>query len=128
MRSILWTLLLSYTLSGCSVAVNGHEGTGSASAVSVSSQAQVRTGHGSAGVSFGTPAPTGAPGGHASLSRGASVAVILTLLVADLVHYLTPAPATGAHAPGVSIAETCSCYGYQAPVPDVSRASERAMP
>jgi hypothetical protein len=131
MRSILWTLLVWFTLSGCSVAVNSHDRAGSASAVTASTQAQIRTGHGSAGLSFGSPAPSGAPGGHASLSRGASAALILALVVADVVHYFTSAPAPAiARAPAGSIAETCSCYGYQPPVvePSAGLRGENAMP
>jgi hypothetical protein len=112
-------VLISLALSGCSVALSGHQSTGSAAASTTTAAAT--HGHASIGsakvsASFGTPAPAGSPGGQISFSRGASAVLILGLVVAEVVNYFSSpsADATPFRSdPGRSIASTCSCYGYQ---------------
>lgn len=120
------TLLLAcLALSGCTVALHGHQATdgaatATASTTTTSSALRVQAGAGSARVSgsFGASAQQGAPGAQASFSRGASAVLIIGLLVAETLHYLgarfedQPAPGSG---PQRAIADTCSCYGYRPP-------------
>lgn len=114
----LTLLLACFALPGCTVALHGHEAAGSGTSAATSSALHVQAGAGSARVSggFGAPAPHGAPGAQASFSRGASVVLIVGLVVAETLHYLgaqfgdPPAPGAG---PQRTIAHTCSCYGYQ---------------
>jgi len=111
------TVLLSLALSGCSVALSGHQSTAAASTTT----AAATHGHASIGAarlsaSFGTPAPAGSGGGQVSFSRGASAFLLLGLVVAEVVNYFS-SPSADAMPfraePGRSIAHTCSCYGYQ---------------
>ena len=107
---------LCVALCGCSVAVSGGhttDGGGSASVVTSTTQAHARSAKLSG--SFGTPAPSAAPGARASFSNGAAGVLILGLVIADLIHYLA-SPAGERVAPQESISHTCSCYGYQPPV------------
>lgn len=113
--------LLCLILSGCSVALSGNQTTsGGATTTSTSAATRAQASVGSANVSasFGTPAPQGASGGQVTFSRGASVVLVLGLVVAETVNYLsarfTDRPPSSS-APQRSIAETCSCYGYQPP-------------
>ena len=111
-------LVLALVLSGCAVALSGHESTGSggtARATTAATRGHVSIGSAKVGASFGTPAASG--GGQFSFSRGASAVLVLGLVLAEVVNYLA-SPATGAHLapdPARSIASTCSCYGYQPP-------------
>lgn len=109
---------LCVALCGCSVAVSGGhttDGGGSASVVTSTTQAHARIGSAKLSGSFGTPAPSAAPGARASFSNGAAGVLILGLVIADLIHYLA-SPAGERVAPQESISHTCSCYGYQPPV------------
>lgn len=118
MRALALVPLL-LVFAGCSVALHGHQTTGGSTTATTTSAA-IR-GHASVGsarvsASFGTPAPPGAPGGQISLSRGASVVLILGLLVAETVNYFSAAFADRPQLlpePQRSIAATCSCYGYK---------------
>jgi hypothetical protein len=100
--------------------LSGHEATGSggtASTTTAATRAHVSIGAAKVGASFGTPAPAGSGGGQVSFSRGASTVLVLGLVLADVVNYLG-SPAAGAQLaldPSRSIADTCSCYGYQPP-------------
>jgi hypothetical protein len=114
------TVILSLALSGCSVALSGHESTGGGGTAS-STTAAATHGHASIGsakvsASFGTPVPAGSGGGQVSFSRGASAFLLMGLVVAEVVNYFSSpsADATPFRADrGRSIAHTCSCYGYQ---------------
>lgn len=106
-------------LSGCYAALNGQQTTSNGATTtttSVATRGQVSIGSGKASASFGVPAPAGAPGGQASFSRGASAVLILGLVVAEVVNYLSAMSidrVQSAAEPRRSIADTCSCYGYR---------------
>lgn len=113
-------LLPAYlALSACTVALQGQESTGGGLHRATTSSSVTASASGSnyaARASFGSPAPSGPPGGRVVLSRDASVALVLGLVLVDTLNYLT-APLGGASqsTPGAErpIAHTCSCYGYQ---------------
>jgi hypothetical protein len=112
------TLVLSLALSGCAVALSGHESTGggTSSTSAVATHGQASIGSAKVGASFGTPAPAGSAGGQISVSRGASVVLILGLAIAEVVNYFSAPPddvSRFALDPRRSIADTCSCYGYR---------------
>jgi hypothetical protein len=113
-------VLIAALLSGCTVALSGQESTGSGGTVRTTTAAtrgHVGVGSTKVGASFGTPAPAGSGGGQVRLSPGASAVLVLSLVLADVVNYLG-SPAAGAQLaldPSRSIADTCSCYGYQPP-------------
>lgn len=106
-------------LSGCVVSLHGHQSTrgGATTTTSAATRAQASAGSARVGASFGTPAPHGAAGGRVAFSRGASAVIVLGLVVAETVNYLSAklsgTPQAAASAPLRSIADTCSCYGYQ---------------
>ena len=104
MARITILTLLILALPGCTVTLFGHQSAGGgAAAATTSSQVS-----GSARVA----------GGRVTLSRGASVLLILGLAIADTMNYMSAkfgarpqtAPRTD------SIADTCSCNGYKPPV------------
>ncbi len=112
--------LLCLALSGCTVTLFGHQSTGGGAATTTTSSqvsGSAKFAGGKASFLSGQPVAPNAPGGHVTLSRGASAVLILGLAIADAVNYMSaklgarPQPA-----PGVSISETCSCYGYKPPV------------
>ena len=116
---VLLPLCLAFT--GCSVALHGQQttsGGATTTTTSAATSAQASVGPARVGASFGTPAPQGAAGGQLAFSRGASALLVLGLIVAETVSYLSAkfsdAPAASS-ALRRSIAETCSCYGYQPP-------------
>lgn len=121
MRALV-LLPFCFALAGCSVALFGNQtasGGATASTTAAATNVQVSTGTARVGASFGTPAPQGAAGGQVTFPRGASVVLVLGLVIAETVNYLgakfsDAPPATAA--PQRSIADTCSCYGYQAPI------------
>jgi len=103
-------LPLFLALAGCSVALHGHRTT-SGGATTTTASAATR-----AGASFGTPAPRGAPGGQLRLSGGAAAVLVLGLVVAETINYFSARSAgqpQSSSGPQHSIADTCSCYGYQ---------------
>lgn len=119
-RALTLVLALALALSGCAVALSGHEATGSggtASTTTAATRAHVSIGAAKVGASFGTPAPAGSGGGQVSFSRGASTVLVLGLVLAEVVNYLgSPSEGTQlAPDPRRSIANTCSCYGYLPP-------------
>jgi hypothetical protein len=112
---------ICFALTGCSVALFGNQtasGGAATTTTSVVTTAQASAGAARVGASFGAPAPQGAAGGQAVFPRGASVVLVLGLIAADALNYLSTrfsdAPAARS-APQRSIADTCSCYGYQPP-------------
>jgi hypothetical protein len=118
---VLVLLPFCVALSGCSVALSGNQTTSggtTTTTTSVATAAQASTGAARVSASFGTPAPQGAAGGQATFPRGASAVLVLGLIVAEAVNYLgtklSGAP-PAAPVPQRSIADTCSCYGYQPP-------------
>jgi hypothetical protein len=118
---VLVLLPFCFALSGCSVALFGNQTTSGGAATSTTSAAmsgQASVGAARVSTSFGTPAPQGAAGGQVVFPRGASAVLVLGLIVAEAVNYLSTKlfdvpPASAA--PQRSIADTCSCYGYQPP-------------
>jgi hypothetical protein len=105
-------------LSACTVTLHGRESAGGVhqSATSSSVRASASGSNYAARASFGSSAPPGASGGRLVLSRDASVAFVLGLVVVDMLNYLAaPSAAPAQPAPGAQrpIAHTCSCYGYR---------------
>jgi hypothetical protein len=113
MRSLIATVL-AFLIGGCSVALTAEQTTGGGGAASAGAAAstQFRTATGSTRISgsFGAPARPGSAGGQVSLSHGAAVALVVGLVIADFLHFLS-SPVDAAM-PQHSIAGTCSCYGY----------------
>lgn len=114
-------LPLCLVLSGCSVALHGNQATSGGATTTTTSAAtsgQTSVGPARVSTSFGTPAPQGAAGGQVAFPRGASAVLLLGLVIAETVNYLgakfSDAPPASS-APQRSIADTCSCYGYQPP-------------
>lgn len=117
MRALI-LLPLCLSLSGCYVAYSGHQSTGggvTTTTTGVATRAQVSAGPTRLGASFGTPPAPGAPGGQASLPRGASALLLLGLVIGDTLNYLGAAlvEAPQSSPRRDSIAETCSCYGWK---------------
>lgn len=117
MRELI-LLSLCISLSGCYVAYSGHQTAGGGVTTTTTAGAvrgQINTGPARVGASFGTPPAPGAPGGQVSLSRGASALLLLGLVIGDTLNYVGAAlSGTPPSAPRRdSIAETCSCYGWQ---------------
>ena len=105
-------LLFCLALSGCTIALYGHQSTSDGVTTTTTSSHVTGSGKVSgAKVSFssGQPVSPKAPGGHVSLGKGASAALVLGLVIADVVNYFRGAPRP-AHPSGGSIADTCSCY------------------
>ena len=109
-------------LAGCSVALQGNQtmsGGATTTTTSAATSGQASIGPARVNASFGTPAPQGAAGGQVAFSRGASAMLVLGLVIAETVNYLgakfSDAPPVSS-VPQRSIADTCSCYGYQPPV------------
>jgi hypothetical protein len=121
MRSVRWPILLPFCLAaaGCSVALHGHQTMSGAAATATTSAASAgtaSTGSARVAASFGAPAPQGAPGGRLGLSGGAAAVLVLGLILVETFNYFTANPAIRSEHAGDhrrSIAETCSCYGYQ---------------
>ncbi|MGQ0751505.1 MAG: hypothetical protein ACT4PS_13290 [Betaproteobacteria bacterium] len=103
---------LAFLIGGCSIALTGQQAAGAGGTASTAASTRLQAGTGTirAGGSFGAPAPAGSAGGQVSLSRGAAVALVLGLVIADFLHVLS-SPVDAAM-PQRSIADTCSCYGY----------------
>lgn len=118
MRALV-LLPFCFALSGCSVALHGNQTTSggvTTTTTSAVTHAQASAGPARVSASFGTPAPQGAAGGQVVFSRGASAVLVFGLVIAETVSYLSAkfsdAPPASS-APQRSIADTCSCYGYQ---------------
>lgn len=102
-------------LSGCYVGLSGHASSSGGTTTTTASGSVVPANSSGVGVSFGTPGTPAGPGGQITFSRGTSALVVLGLVIADTVNYLAwkfRSAAPAASAPGPSIADTCSCYGY----------------
>ncbi len=104
--------LLCLALSGCTVTLFGHQSTGGGAATTTTSSqvsGSAKFAGGKASFLSGQPVAPNAPGGHVTLSRGASAVLILGLAIADAVNYfgtkLGKRPA-----PDEAISQTCSCY------------------
>ncbi|MFN7085372.1 MAG: hypothetical protein ACK4N4_01950 [Burkholderiales bacterium] len=115
MRFLL-LLPLCAALSGCYVAIGGHQavnGGATTTTTGAATRLDARVGSATIGASFGAPAAPHAPGGRVALSRGAAALLFLGLVAVDAANHLAarfgsaPAPA----AKRESIAATCSCYG-----------------
>ena len=94
MRFLL-LLPLCAALSGCYVAISGHQ-TASGGAITTTTGAatrlDARAGSASIGASFGAPPASHAPGGQVALSRSAAAVLFLGLVVADTGKYLVTRP------------------------------------
>lgn len=110
-------------LSGCYVALHGHQTNGPAG--TTSTVASVTRGHASVGsarasASFGAPSP--ASGGRVAVSSGATVVLVIAVVVAEVLNYFSATARTPAMRQ--SIADTCSCYGYRPAPPSPAQAAE----
>jgi hypothetical protein len=118
MRGVI-LLAICIAVSGCTVRLHGHQSTSGGVTTTTTSSAvsgSVKTGNAKLAVSSGRPVSPRAQGGHLKLSGDAAVALLLGLILIDTVHYITayfsPPPATSQRHRD-SVADTCSCYGYQ---------------
>lgn len=111
MRSLIATTLVFFVC-GCSVALSGQQTSGPGGTASTAASTHFRAAPGTTRIrgSFGAPSQPGSTGGHVSLSRGTAAVLVLGLVIADLLHFLS-SPVDEAM-PQRSIADTCSCYGY----------------
>jgi hypothetical protein len=106
-------LVLPLALSGCFVKVSGLETAGGGSrATTTSSQVagSARFSHGAASFSSGPRVSPNAPGGHATLGKGASGVLIVGLVFADFWNYVVGPAHPRPLPPGERIMDTCSCY------------------
>jgi len=117
------TALLCLALSGCYVKLHGLQSTsGGVTTTTTSSTVtgSAKVAGGKVSFSSGLAVPPNAPGGHLVLSRGASAVLILGLVIADAVNYMSAKLGVKPpQAQAASISETCSCYGYR---PDLTPA------
>jgi hypothetical protein len=107
------SLLLPLALSGCFVKVSGLETTGSGSRTTTTSSqvaGTARFSHGAASFSSGPRVSPSAPGGHATLGKGASGVLIVGLVFADLWSYIVGPSQPRPLSPDEKIMDTCSCY------------------
>jgi hypothetical protein len=107
------SLLLPLALSGCFVKVSGLETTGGGSRTTTTSSqvaGSARFSHGAASFSSGPRVSPSAPGGHATLGKGASGVLIVGLVFADFWNYIVGTPQPRPLPPGERIMDTCSCY------------------
>lgn len=120
MRALAGVLVL-LLLPGCAISLHGRETSGGGASTAVTGSrvdASAGAGQARASASFGSPPPARAAGGQVTLSRGASAALVLGLVLAEAVDALgarwreVPPPR---RPPRASIADTCSCYGWQPP-------------
>ena len=117
---ILAALLLIAALPACTVALHGRQSSGggaTTTTVSSSGSASASGSNYAVRAFFGRPVPPGAPGGHLSVSTGgAAVAVLVGIVVANAIDYLSGGPAGGTSASASAnrpILHTCSCFGYR---------------
>ena len=106
-------VLLSLALSGCYATLHGSQSTGSGATASTTSGhvgGTARFAGGSASFSSGQPVSPNAPGGHLALGKGASAVLIVGLVLADLVNYLSGGPRPTPLPADARIMDTCSCY------------------
>lgn len=106
-------LLLPLALSGCFVKVSGLETTsGGSRTTTTSSQVagSAKFSHGAASFSSGPRVSPNAPGGHATLGKGASGVLIVGLVFADLWSYIVGPSQPRPLPPGERIMDTCSCF------------------
>jgi hypothetical protein len=107
------SLLLPLALSGCFVKVSGLETTGGGSRTTTTSSqvaGTARFSHGAASFSSGPRVSPSAPGGHATLGKGASGVLIVGLVFADLWSYIVGPSQSRPLSPDEKIMDTCSCY------------------
>jgi hypothetical protein len=106
-------MILPLALSGCFVKVSGLETTGGGSSITTTSTqvaGTARFSHGAASFSSGSRVSPSAPGGQATLGRGASGVLIVGLVFADLWNYLVGPSQPRPQSPDEKIMDTCSCY------------------
>jgi hypothetical protein len=112
-------LFAAMALSGCSVALHGHQASNAGATTTIASSSlsvHASGSHHAAAVAFGRPVPT-VPGGHLAVSGGTGAAVLLVgIAVISAIDYFSGGWGRGT-APGAAatrpIAHTCSCYGYR---------------
>ncbi len=115
-------LLMCVMLPGCAVNLYGKQSAGngaSTTTVASSVNAGASAGQAKFSASFGSPPPAGSTGGQVGFSRGATAVLVLGLAIAETVEFIgsqfrgaLPA-ARQSTAARASIADTCSCYGWQ---------------
>ena len=112
--------VLSYlALSGCFATFHGNQSTAGGTTTTVTSgqvSGSARFAGGRASFSSGQTVPANASGGTVRLSGNAAAVLVVGLVIADLVNYIRGQPKPVQRPDRPSIAETCSCYGYQPPV------------
>lgn len=105
--------LLCLALSGCYVNMHGVQSTGGGTTTTATSgqvSGSARFSGGQLAFSSGQVPPAGAPGGHVSPGKGASVVLVTGIVLADLFNYLRGGPGPKALPEGTKIMDTCSCY------------------
>lgn len=122
--ALLAASLIPLALAGCAVRLHAVQTSGGgASATSTSAQVSgsVKFAGGRLSFSSGQVPPPSAPGGHVSLGKAASGALVLGLVLADAVTWLGARLRGERDAPQAvedgSIAQTCSCYRKSEEVP-----------
>jgi hypothetical protein len=106
-------MLLPLALSGCFVKVSGLEtASGGTRTTTTSSQVAgtARFSHGAASFSSGPRVSPSAPGGYATLGKGASGVLIVGLVFADLWNHIVGPSQPRPLSPDERIMDTCSCY------------------
>lgn len=117
-RTVL-AMLLCLALPGCYVKMHGVQSSGGGTTTTAASsqvQGTASFAGGRASFSSGQVPPPGAPGGHLSLGKGASLVLITGIVIADFFNYLRGEPGPRALPADTKIMDTCSCY--QKPVND----------
>jgi len=118
MRCVI-LLAICVAVSGCAVRLHGHQSTSGGVTTTTTSSAvsgSLRAGNSRVAVSSGQPVSPRARGGHLRLSGDAAAALLLGLILIDTVHYITAylsSPPETSQRHRDSVADTCSCYGYQ---------------
>ena len=118
------TMALCGALSGCYVAFSGHSSSSGGTVTTTTSGSVAPASSSGVSVAFGSPAAPGGAGGQVSFGRGTSAIVVLGLVIAESLNYISGLfrePPAGELDPGRSISSTCSCYGWQ---PDLTAAPE----
>jgi len=113
---ILATVILCLALSGCYVAFRGHASSDGGVATTTTAGSVVRASSSGVHIAFGSPHAPDGTGGQISFGRGASALVVLGLVIAESVNYLSGMFRENLQAqsgPQRSISSTCSCYGRQ---------------
>ena len=106
-------LVASAGLAACTTALHGHASAGGGSTTSTGLAANAGAGM-RAQASFGAPTRVHGAGEQAVFSRGASIMLVLGLVLADIMNRMTHGYAHDSQRVAAEpIADTCSCYRPQ---------------